>query len=152
MRKISKWTFPNAGKLESTDPKLYLQNMTIKEINERLKVNDLVILVLGSLENHGPSCPLGQDTYQCTRMAEIIAEKTGCTLAPPIFYGSHPFHHVGMPGTIVIPEEIFNGQIRAVIAGLCRPAYPAVQSRTPVRTLRNNHFPETGGPESYRCS
>ena len=135
MSKISKWEFPQAGKLESANPKLYLQNMTIKEVEERLKVNDLVILVLGSLENHGPSCPLGQDTYQCTRMAEIIAEKTGCTLAPPIFYGSHPFHHVGMPGTVVIPEEIFNGQIRAVIAGLWNMGFRK-------QILFNNHGQE----------
>ena len=135
MSKISKWVFPQAGKLESANPKLYLQNMTIKEVEERLKVNDLVILVIGSLENHGPSCPLGQDTYQCTRMAEIIAEKTGCTLAPPIFYGSHPFHHLGMPGTVVIPEDIFNGQIRAIIAGLWNMGFRK-------QILFNNHGQE----------
>ncbi len=115
---MNKWAYPKPGKIESADPKLYLQNMTIKEIGDRLKVNDLIILVVGSVENHGPSCPLGQDTYQCTRMSEIIAERTGCTLAPPVWYGSHPFHHVGMPGTIVIPEEVFNAQLRAIMAGL----------------------------------
>ncbi|MHA1323948.1 MAG: 3-dehydro-scyllo-inosose hydrolase [Candidatus Helarchaeota archaeon] len=113
---MAKWKYPQSGKIETS--KLYLQNMTIKEVEERLKINDLVIIVVGSVENHGPSCPLGQDTYQCTRMAEIIAERTNSTLAPPVWYGSHPFHHVGMPGTIVIPEEIFNGQLRAIIAGL----------------------------------
>jgi creatinine amidohydrolase len=115
---MGNWKFPRPGKIESSDPKLYLQNMNMTDVKERLEVNDLIILVVGSVENHGPSCPLGQDTYQCTRMSEIIAEKTGCTLAPPVFYGSHPFHHVGMPGTIVIPEEIFNGQLRAIMAGL----------------------------------
>jgi len=113
---MSKWNYPQPGKIETS--KLYLQNMSILEVEERLKVNDLIIIVVGSVENHGPSCPLGQDTYQCTRMAEIIAEKTNCTLAPPVWYGSHPFHHVGMPGTIVVPEDVFNGQLRAIIAGL----------------------------------
>ncbi|MHA1229894.1 MAG: 3-dehydro-scyllo-inosose hydrolase [Candidatus Helarchaeota archaeon] len=115
---MSKWNYPQKGKIESAEPKLYLQNMSIKEVEDRLKKNDLIIVVVGSVENHGPSCPLGQDTYQCTRMAEIIAEKTGCTIAPPVWYGSHPFHHVGMPGTIVIPEDIFIGQLRAIMAGL----------------------------------
>jgi creatinine amidohydrolase len=50
-------------------------------------------------------------------MAEQIAQKTGCTVAEPIWYGSHPFHHLGMPGTIVIPEETFIDYLRAMIAG-----------------------------------
>jgi len=51
-------------------------------------------------------------------MAEAVAEKTGCTVAEPIWYGSHPFHHLGMPGTIVVPEETFIANLRAVMAGL----------------------------------
>jgi creatinine amidohydrolase len=50
-------------------------------------------------------------------MAEQVAVATGCTVAEPIWYGSHPFHHLGMPGTIVIPEEDLAAYIRAVIAG-----------------------------------
>jgi creatinine amidohydrolase len=38
-------------------------------------------------------------------------------VAQPIWYGSHPFHHLGMPGTIVIPEDTFIANLRAVIAG-----------------------------------
>jgi creatinine amidohydrolase len=51
-------------------------------------------------------------------MAEQIAQKTGCTVAEPMWYGSHPFHHLGMPGTVVIPEETFADYLRAIIAGL----------------------------------
>jgi len=50
-------------------------------------------------------------------MAEQVAKATGCTVAEPIWYGSHPFHHLGMPGTIVVPEEDFAAYLRAVIAG-----------------------------------
>ncbi len=130
---MTKWNYPQAGKIETS--KSYLQNMTIREVEDRLQKNDLIIMVVGSVENHGPSCPLGQDTYQCTRMAEIIAEKTGCTLAPPVWYGSHPFHHVGMPGTIVVPEEVFNGQLRAIIAGLWNMGFRK-------QILFNNHGQE----------
>jgi creatinine amidohydrolase/Fe(II)-dependent formamide hydrolase-like protein len=52
-----------------------------------------------------------------TRMAEEIARVTGCTVAEPLHYGSHPFHHLGQPGTIVIPDDVFAAHIRAVIAG-----------------------------------
>lgn len=97
--------------------KIYLQTMTGFEIEERLKTSDLIILPIGSTEAHGAhACP-GEDTFLVTRMAEQVAQKTGCTVAEPIWYGSHPFHHLGMPGTIVIPEETLAAYLRAVIAG-----------------------------------
>jgi creatinine amidohydrolase len=37
-------------------------------------------------------------------MAEAVAMKVGCTVAQPVWYGSHPYHHMGMPGTIVVPK------------------------------------------------
>jgi creatinine amidohydrolase len=50
-------------------------------------------------------------------MAEAVAEATGCTVAEPVWYGSHPFHHLGMPGTVVVPEDTFLGYLRSIIAG-----------------------------------
>jgi len=97
---------------------LYLQNMTWFQIEERLKVNDIIIVPLGSTEAHGPHACLGTDTFLVTRMAEAVAQRTGCTITQPVWYGSHPYHHLGMPGTIVVPEEVFVGLIRAIIAGL----------------------------------
>jgi creatinine amidohydrolase/Fe(II)-dependent formamide hydrolase-like protein len=108
---------PNGGHMDKASG-LYLQNMTGKDVQERLTHNDLIILPIGSTENHGPHACSGEDTFLVTRMAELIAQKTGCTIAQPIWYGSHPFHHLGMPGTVVIPEETFIANLRAVIAGL----------------------------------
>jgi creatinine amidohydrolase/Fe(II)-dependent formamide hydrolase-like protein len=42
----------------------------------------------------------------------------GCTVAEPVWYGSHPYNHLGMPGTVVVPEETFLANLRAIIAGL----------------------------------
>jgi creatinine amidohydrolase/Fe(II)-dependent formamide hydrolase-like protein len=116
---MSKWNLPpkEVGHMDKPNG-IYLQTMSILEINERLKKNDVIIIPLGSTENHGPAACIGEDTFLVTRMAELVAQKTGCTVAEPIWYGSHPYHHVGMPGSIIIPEEIFKGNVRAVIAGL----------------------------------
>ncbi|MFX0099022.1 MAG: 3-dehydro-scyllo-inosose hydrolase [Candidatus Hodarchaeota archaeon] len=97
---------------------IYLQTMSMKEIYERLDKNDIIIIPVGSTENHGPAACIGEDTFLVTRMAEQIAKKTGCTVAEPIWYGSHPYHHMGLPGTIIVPEDHFKGQLRAVMAGL----------------------------------
>ena len=82
---------------------VYLQNMTMKQIQERLKKDDTIIVPVGSTENHGPNACTGEDTFLVTRMAEAVAIRTGCTVAQPVWYGSHPFHHLGMPGTVVVP-------------------------------------------------
>ena len=50
-------------------------------------------------------------------MAEEIAQATGCTVAHPLCYGSHPYHHLGQPGTVIIPDDVFSDYIRAMIAG-----------------------------------
>ena len=115
---MSKWEIPpKGGHLDLADG-VYLQNMTWKQIQKKLDECDLVILPVGSTENHGPHACIGEDTFLVTRMAEQVALKTGCVVAQPLWYGSHPFHHMGMPGTIVVPEEIFIGMLRAMIAGL----------------------------------
>jgi len=96
---------------------IYLQTMSIVEIKERVSKNDIIIIPVGSTENHGPAACIGEDTFLVTRMAELVAQKTGCTVAQPTWYGSHPYHHVGMPGTIIVPEDIFKGLLRAIMAG-----------------------------------
>lgn len=115
---MSKWQIPPEGGHLDRPSGIYLQNMTGKQVEERLKKNDLIIVPLGSTEAHGPHACSGEDTFLVTRMAEAVALKTGCTVAQPLWYGSHPYHHIGMPGTIPVPEEIFIGMIKSIMAGL----------------------------------
>ena len=115
---MTEWKIPPDGGHMDRPTGIYLQTMTGKETRERLEQNDLIIIPIGSTENHGPHACSGEDTFLVTRMAEQIAQKTGCTVAEPMWYGSHPYHHLGMPGTIVIPERTFADYLRAIIAGL----------------------------------
>ena len=114
---MSRWQIPpNGGHMDKASG-LYFQNMTAKEVQERLKNNDLIIIPLGSTEVHGPHAPYGEDTFLVTRMAEQVAQATGCTISQPLWFGSHPYHHLGMPGNIVVPEEYFVGMVKAIMAG-----------------------------------
>ena len=115
---MSDWKLPPDGGHMERATGIYLQTMTGKEVDERLDTNDVIILPIGSTEAHGPHACSGEDTFLVSRMAELVAQKTGCTVAEPIWYGSHPYHHLGMPGTIVVPEETFIANLRAVMAGL----------------------------------
>lgn len=113
---MSEWKFPNEGCLEKPN-KMYYHTMTKKDVEERLKLNDVIIIPVGSTENHGNAGPMGEDTFIVTRIAEMVAEKTGCTIASPIWYGSHPFHHIGQPGTVPIPDNVFSDMLRSIISG-----------------------------------
>ena len=114
---MSKWQIPPDGGHMDKASGIYYQNMTGQQVNDRLKENDLIIIPLGSTEYHGLGQNPGEDTNLVGRIAEQVAQATGCTVAQPIWYGSHPYHHLGMPGNIVVPEETFTDYVRAVIAG-----------------------------------
>ena len=62
---MSNWNLPaKGGHMEAQDG-IYYQNMTTKMVEERLKKNDVILIPVGSTENHGPSAPYGEDTYLC---------------------------------------------------------------------------------------
>ncbi|PLV57326.1 3-dehydro-scyllo-inosose hydrolase [Thermotoga sp. SG1] len=114
---MGKWQIPPEGGHMERPTGVYYQTMTMKQIKERLKECDLIIIPVGSTENHGPNAPTGEDTFLVTRMAEQVALKTGCTVAEPIWYGYHPYHHIGMPGTVPVKDEAFIDYLVSVIAG-----------------------------------
>jgi creatinine amidohydrolase len=113
---MAEWNFPNEGHMDKPS-KIYYQNMTKFDVEERLKKNDLIIMPIGSTENHGAAGPFGEDTFIVTRIAEMVAEKVGCTVAMPMWYGSHPFHHIGQPGTVPLPDTVFIDHIKSMISG-----------------------------------
>ncbi|HPU96036.1 MAG TPA: creatininase family protein, partial [Bacillota bacterium] len=51
---MSKWQIPPAGGHLDLADGIYFQNMTGKEVQERLKKNDVIIIPVGSTEAHGP--------------------------------------------------------------------------------------------------
>lgn len=104
------------GSMDKADC-IYFQNMTGHQVAERLKENDILIIPVGSTENHGKGQCYGEDTFLVTRIAETVAREVGCTVSQPIWFGSHPWNQMGMPGTVIIPEETFTDYLRAIIAG-----------------------------------
>ena len=114
---MAKWKLPPDGGHMDKASKIYFQTMTKKDVEERLKKNDILLIPIGSTENHGAAGPYGEDTYIVTRMAELIAQETGCTVALPIAYGSHPAYHLGQLGNVIIPDDVLSAYLRAVMAG-----------------------------------
>lgn len=68
--------------------KIYIEEMTKDEFKERLDSGALVVLPLGSIEEHGPHLPLATDCFQPKFVAKRLAEKMSCMVAPFIYYGN----------------------------------------------------------------
>ena len=81
-----------------------LQEMSWFDVQEYLKTSDMVIIPLGSTEQHGPHMPLGTDTYEAEGMSKLISQKTGVLVAPALYVG-YSYYHSGFPGTLSLKPE-----------------------------------------------
>lgn len=88
---------------EATNP-LVLQEMTWTDVQEYLRANDMVIIPIGSTEQHGPHLPLGTDSYIATDIAEMISARTGVVVAPVVLVG-YSVYHSGFPGSLSLKPE-----------------------------------------------
>jgi creatinine amidohydrolase len=66
---------------------------------------DLLVVPLGSTEQHGPHLPLSTDTDVAVALAHgLAARRPGTLVAPALPYGSSG-EHAGFPGTLSIGQE-----------------------------------------------
>jgi creatinine amidohydrolase len=116
----------------------YIQNTPRKDAIEKRKKNDVVLLPIGCTENHGDHANSGLDTFMVTQICEGVRRYTAkqgreVNLAfTPINYGGHPYHHMGMPGTVIIPPEVVRETLIYVMLGLWNDGYRKI-------ILINNH-------------
>ncbi|MED1469189.1 creatininase [Bacillus salipaludis] len=80
-----------------------LMNMTWKEYRDKVD-NGILILPVGSTEQHGPHLPIGVDTIIATQFSLAIAQEVNAVVAPTVSYGYKSLPASGggpmFPGTI----------------------------------------------------
>lgn len=106
-------------------PGTYLQMMTRRQLIEERRKNDIVFIPIGCTENHGMHLPSATDTLFVSQILEgvrrYIGNRDGAPPAlslPPLNYGAHPYHHMGMPGTAIVREDIVREVLIDVMLGL----------------------------------
>lgn len=105
-------------------PDLTWTTLPADEICRRAREEcDLALLPLGSIEQHGPHSPAGVDDFNAIAMAELIAERTGAMVLPCPMYGSHPYHHWHMPGTIPLSYETHIALVADIVRGAAVAGY-----------------------------
>src|SRR3990167_7533353 len=84
--------------------KIWLNELTWKDVESYLKKENIVIVPVGSTEEHGFAAPLGLDTYVAIALAEDVAKKAKVLTTPPLWFGDSS-HHLGFPGTISLRPQ-----------------------------------------------
>ena len=99
------------------------------ELEAQREKNDIVIIPIGCTENHGQHTVSAMDTLFVSHIAEgirryTVKRGTPVSLAlPPLMYGCHPYHHLGMAGTVIIREEVAKEFLIDVMLGLWNDGY-----------------------------
>jgi creatinine amidohydrolase len=82
------------------------QQYTWPELGEIAKKQPVVVLPIGSVEDHGPHLPLDTDNFLIWSICEAAAQRAeGDILLMPIIPFGFETHHMDFPGTIDIHME-----------------------------------------------
>ena len=109
---------------EWAKPGSYIQTTVRHQLEANRKKNDIVLIPIGCTENHGRHMVSAADTLYVSMICEGVRRYTAkrgvpVNLAlPPLNYGAHPFHHIGMAGTVIVREEVVRELLIDVMLGL----------------------------------
>ncbi|WP_082903341.1 3-dehydro-scyllo-inosose hydrolase [Christensenella timonensis] len=133
---LEEYGIPSAPELGKAGT--YIQNTPRYKTIEKRKKNDVILIPIGCTENHGIHNPSGLDTFMVTQICEGVRRYTakqgrevGMTFTP-LNFGGHPYHHIGMPGTVIMPEEVVRETLIYTMLGLWDDGYRKM-------ILVNNH-------------
>jgi creatinine amidohydrolase len=104
---------------------IWLNEMSWMDVEAYLKTKDIILIPIGSTEEHGPAGPLGLDTYVAIAMVEDAARQTGVISTPPIWFGDSS-HHLAFPGTISIRTETLTEYTKDILRSLARHGFKKI--------------------------
>jgi len=116
---------------KTLDQKTLIQEMTSPEVREAMKETGIVIVHVGSMEQHGPHLPIKTDTtigFEVSRRAAAkFYQKTSrrVLVAPSIPFGMS-LHHMAYPGTISLQPETLVTVMTEVCLGLARQGFSKI--------------------------
>ena len=96
-----------------------VKDMTWREVQERLREFPVVIVPIGSTEQHGYHLPIGTDVYLAEALAEKTAEKTGALVYPSIHFG-YSWSWRDRIGTVTIRQDILREILKDVVRSVER--------------------------------
>ncbi|MBI3911939.1 MAG: creatininase family protein [Armatimonadetes bacterium] len=89
-------------------PKICWEEHTWPELREAARQGRVVVLPVGTIEQHGPHLPLATDCITSREMSRLAVERcpADAVLMPQVHYGFNE-HHLDFPGTIAVDGPTF---------------------------------------------
>jgi creatinine amidohydrolase len=97
---------------------LLLEELGWPDVEEYLRDDDRLMLVVGSTEQHGRHATFATDVWLPWEIARRLSDRTGVLLAPPLNYGMS-LHHLGFPGSLSLRPQTLS----LVVEDLLESAY-----------------------------
>ncbi|MFW5898761.1 MAG: creatininase family protein [Candidatus Saliniplasma sp.] len=104
---------------------VWINELTWKDIDRYLEDKQIVIVPVGSTEQHGPGGPLGLDSYVAKALAQDAAKKTGVLVTPPLWFGDSS-HHLDFPGTVSLSTNTLIEVIKDIVRSLSRNGFKKI--------------------------
>lgn len=121
---LAEYGFPANG-CEWAKPNAYIQTTPWHKVVANRRKNDVVFIPVGCTELHGDHLPTATDTLFVSMICEGVRRYTEKNrdghvniALPPLNYGAHPYHHLGMPGTVIVRETVVREMIIDAMLGL----------------------------------
>ncbi|HEU4753107.1 MAG TPA: creatininase family protein [Armatimonadota bacterium] len=83
--------------------KILWEEHTWPELREAAAENRVVVIPVGTIEQHGPHLPLSTDCITSREISRLVVEQVPeeALLMPQVYY-SFNFHHLDFPGTVAV--------------------------------------------------
>jgi creatinine amidohydrolase/Fe(II)-dependent formamide hydrolase-like protein len=105
--------------------KIFLGEMTSKELKEFLEKDTTVILPVGATEVCGQHCPVGTDHLTAKEISWRLGKKTQTVVAPVIPVGDS-LNLMGYPGTLTVRAETLAQYIRNISFSLVASGFQRI--------------------------
>ncbi len=83
---------------------MLLENLSYPEVELYLKEKDIILVPVGSVEQHSPYGLIGTDFISAEHVARQAGEVMDILVAPTLCYGVSP-HHMAFPGTVSLSPD-----------------------------------------------
>lgn len=106
---------------------LHLENLTSPQVREAIDNGyKTVIVVAGSIEQHGLHLPVGTDAFLGEVLAEKIAAGMGNTLVAPVIRPGCSDHHMDFAGSLTISADLLKEICKAYCRALAKHGFERI--------------------------
>jgi creatinine amidohydrolase len=105
------------------------KELTAADLREKAQAGAVVLLPVGSMEQHGPHLPVGVDTFLsegiCKAAAEAVAGEMPVVVAPTLWCGMAE-HHMAFGGTFTFDIPTYRAVLGCLLRSLERHGFKRV--------------------------